>query len=190
MKNKACHGKLQPQFIRSKPEIREVGSTSFDTESASVSGSGQKKALIEVISSNEFEEPSLDPDKKLKVKVYQHQRGKEHTQGTAVIELPGLKDMRKVTVKYGGDEIRVTSPVGKAHVRVPVNIDSEKSRHEFNPINGILTLRLRYKRMDDKTLKNWEKHGHDVYAYEETYGADMTLHHRILFEASGGEDSE
>jgi len=137
LQNTKSYGKLTPQFLKSKANIREIDSSEplvgpgLKSKSTTLSAANSKSStnsLIEVVSSKS----NLD------ITIIQV----SEELAKAQIQFPPMRDPKKLEVEFGADRIIVNSPVGSLDVFVPLDIYQEKSKAEFNLATNILTLTI------------------------------------------------
>ncbi|CAL8143840.1 unnamed protein product [Orchesella dallaii] len=128
--NKKSVGKLNPQFVKAKPSIRELKSAASNKETVLTNGiSNQSRKLVEEVATNETQ---------LECTITQT----SSELAKAEIRIPRLRNPKKLTVNLGADRIIVDSPVGSLDVFVPLDIHQEECRAEFNVESETLNLHL------------------------------------------------
>jgi len=129
LSNKKSVGKLNPQFVKAKPSIRELSGSTTESKSSNGLTRRNSKKLVEEVATNESQ---------LECDIVQ-------TSGEAAkaeIKIPKLRNPKKLSVTLGADRIIVDSPVGSLDIFVPLDIHQEECKAEFNVETEILTLNL------------------------------------------------
>jgi hypothetical protein len=132
--NRKSFGKLNPQFVRQKPVIKELKDTtgpfaSTQSTTTSLIQESKKPKLVQEVSASdykvEYEITQVSPDL-----------------AVAEVKLPNLRVPNKLSVRLGADRIIVDSPNGCLDIFVPLDIHQEEARADYDPDTKILNLQL------------------------------------------------